>query len=47
MVGAAVATWLGFRFVFAMVALSFAGVILLALPLWRVVAPQTKGNIPA
>lgn len=47
MLGAAVVTWLGFRYVFGFVALAFVGVIFLALPLWQVVATKTDGNIPA
>jgi DHA1 family multidrug resistance protein-like MFS transporter len=46
LVGAAVVTYVGFRHVFGLVAASFLVVVLLALPLYRVVAPRTDGNIP-
>lgn len=46
MLGATVATLLGFRYVFGFVALAFMVVILLALPLMRVVAEKNEGNIP-
>jgi DHA1 family multidrug resistance protein-like MFS transporter len=46
MIGAGLATLLGMRQVFAVVAAAFLFVILLALPLVRVVAAPTDGNIP-
>ena len=46
MLAAVVVTWLGFRYVFGVVALAFLVVILIALPLLRVVATRNEGNIP-
>jgi len=41
-----VVTWIGYRHVFALVAASFLLVVALAIPLYRVMAPRTDGNIP-
>jgi len=46
MLAIAVVSWLGFRYVFGFVALAFVVVIILALPLYRVVAQRNEGNIP-
>jgi MFS family permease len=47
LLGAAVVTYLDFRAVFDLVAVAYLFVLLLAVPLYRVVAVKTDGNIPA
>ena len=47
LLGAAAVTFLGFRGLFHLATLAFLCVLLLAVPLYHVVAGKTEGNIPA